>query len=235
MKINLKLTNGTSGSQSAKRLAVALSQALGYHVIRTMKTTQRKQLFYGQGVDKITQYKFFKEKGLYAVEFTQSSVEAQQWLNDGSIVFGRKLLQSSCGKGIVVYESGDSVDSNPCPVYTLYRKKKREFRVHVFKEKVVAIVEKKRRSDWTGERNPLIRNIANGYVFCQNPVDLPEGIKELAIKAGAVVQSDFKGVDIGYNEKQDNLFIIEVNAAPGMEGSNINAYTNSIVSYLTGA
>ena len=232
MKINLKLTNGTKGSQSAKRLAVALSSALGYRVLRTLKTTKRKQLCYGQGTDKIAQYKYFQAQGLSALEFTTNTNTASEWVIDGHTVIGRKLLSSSCGKGIVIINNSDKVPN--LPVYTKYKKKKREFRVHVFKDKVVAIVEKKLRSDWTGPRDTKIRNLANGYVFCQAPMDIPQGIEELAIAAGKAVVSDFKGVDIGYNEKDNCLFIIEVNSAPGMQGSNVDAYVKTIVNLLNG-
>jgi len=113
-------------------------------------------------------------------------------------------------------------------VYTKYKKKKREFRVHVYKDTVVRVVEKKLRKDWDGPREAKIRNLANGYVFCSCEQE-PEGIRELAIKAAGVVQSDFKGVDIGYNEKQNELFCIEVNSAPGLQGSNVDAYVNAII------
>ena len=227
MKTNLKLTESTKGSQSVKRLAIILSARLGYKVFRTLRTMPRKQqLSYGQGTDKLTQYQWFQAQGLSSLEFTANPVEAVKWLQEGLTIFGRKLLSSSCGRGIVVMQS--EADHQFCPVYTKYKKKKREFRVHIYKEQVVAIVEKKRRAGWEGQRDCKIRNLANGYVFCQNPVNLPEGVSALAIAAGKVVASNFKGVDIGYNEKNNELFIIEVNSAPGMEGSNLEAYANAI-------
>jgi hypothetical protein len=35
-------------------------------------------------------------------------------------------------------------------------------------------------------------------------------------------------VHLGYNEKNNDLFVIEVNSAPGIQGSNINAYVEAI-------
>jgi hypothetical protein len=235
MRLSIKLSPGSRFSQSAKRLAQALSVKLGYKVRRhTENKPKRKQLEYGLGVDKITQYKYFQDNGINSLEFTTDHNVAKQWVRDGSTVFGRRLLNASCGKGIVVIlpeASEDDLDSCPsCSVYTRYKKKKREFRVHIYRDKVVAIVEKKLRKDWEGGRCPLIRNLANGYVFTQTVTDLPEGIKELAIKAAQVSPSHFRGVDIGYNEKKNDLFVIEVNSAPGIEGSNINAYVNAITS-----
>lgn len=231
MRLNIKLTEGTRGSHSAKRLASSLSKKLGYKVLRTLKPSlRRKQLLYGQGVDKLTQFKYFEQQGLSAIEYTPSALIALEWLNDGDTVIGRKLLSSSCGKGIVIYKPEDDIPTGSCPVYTKYKKKKREFRVHVFKDKVVAVVEKKLRSNWDGPRDTHIRNLANGYVFCAvAPENIPTGLVELAVAGGRVVQSDFKGVDIGYNEKHNELFLIEVNSAPGMEGSNVEAYAKAVV------
>lgn len=232
MKLNIKLTEGTRASTSAKRLALALRPKVGYKVFRTLKTMPKKrQLKYGQGVDKLTQYKWFQEQGLSALEFTESDQEACKWMGEGHVVFGRRLLNSSCGKGIIVFNELPDLDAEhniSCPVYTKYKKKKREFRVHVFQDKVVRIVEKKLRKDWNGPRDTKIRNLANGYVFCTCE-DEPEGIRELASKAAKVVLSDFAGVDIGYNEKNNELFLIEVNSAPGIEGTNLEAYVNAIV------
>jgi hypothetical protein len=219
--------NGGTKSGSAKRLAAALTEKLGYKVWRSDKINPKKQaLKYGQGVDKISQYEWFKSNEIPSFEFTKDKSVVLGWLADGGTVFGRSLLSSSCGKGIVVMEPGQT-EVTPCPVYTLYKKKKREFRVHVFKDKVVRVVEKKLRKDWDGPRDSKIRNLANGYVFCgcDSP---PDGITALALSASKVVSSDFAGVDIGYNEKENQLFVIEVNSAPGIEGSNVDAYVEAI-------
>lgn len=236
MKLNIKLTEGTRASASAKRLAQALRPKVGYKVFRTLKTMPKKrQLLYGQGVDKLTQYKWFTQQGLSTLEFTTVPSEAVKWMQAGHVVFGRSLLSASCGKGIHVLDPvgywglGHEDDGIPgCPVYTKYKKKKREFRVHVFKDKVVRVVEKKLRKDWNGPRDSKIRNLANGFVFCAC-LDEPAELRSLALKASRVVQSDFKGVDIGYNEKQNECFVIEVNSAPGIEGTNLEAYVNAIV------
>lgn len=228
MRLSIKLTQGTRGSASAKRLAVALTEKVGYKVWRhTVDKPKKEQLKYGQGVDKITQYKWFEANAVPALEFTCDASVANGWLSEGHTVFGRKLLSSSCGKGICVSEP-DTGSLPVCPVYTKYKKKKREFRVHVFKDKVVRVVEKKLRSDWNGPRDSKIRNLANGYVFCGCD-SYPEGLPSLALAASRVVSSDFAGVDVGYNEKHNELFVIEVNSAPGMEGTNVQAYVNSII------
>jgi len=233
MKLRLLCTEGTKGSTSLKLLANTLTQKLGYKVWRSRKPhAKRNNLKYGHSVNKLDQYKWFKEQGLSALEFTEDAQVAASWAADGHVVFGRTLLNSSCGKGIVVIEP----PVNPelewvlplCPVYTKYKKKKREFRVHIFQNTVVAVTEKRRRAGFEGTRDTRVRNLANGYVFCQTVMDEPEGLRSLAQAAAAVSPSDFRGVDIGYNERNNDLFIIEVNSAPGIQGSNIDAYVNAI-------
>jgi hypothetical protein len=235
MKLQLLSTKNGMKSSSLKRLALSLSKAMGYKVWRTTQArASRRQLRYGDSVDKLTQYKWFQQQGLSSLEFG-CAADALVWLDSGHTVFGRRLLNASCGDGIVVFEPGGKFLEQNLPVYTKYKKKKREFRVHVFKDKVVAIVEKKRKSGWNGQQDTKIRNLANGYVFCQG-LELTEALRTrielLALAASAVSGSDFKGVDLGYNEKQDDLFVIEVNSAPGVEGSNVDKYVKVITAYV---
>jgi glutathione synthase/RimK-type ligase-like ATP-grasp enzyme len=227
MKISLLCTEATRFSASLKLLAGALTERLGYKVLRTRKTSPRRlQLRYGHSVNKIHQYQWFKEQGLSALTFSTDQDEVFDWLEKGNTVFGRRLLNSSCGKGIIVMENPN--EYVVCPVYTLYKKKKREFRVHVFKDTIVSVVEKRKKTGWTDQRDTKVRNLANGYIFCQQVENEPAGLRELALAAAKVSPSDFRGVDIGYNERNDELFIIEVNSAPGITGTNIRKYVEGI-------
>ena len=231
-KPSLLCTNKGLKSTSLKIVAAGLSTYFQRKVWRTTKVSKiRHQFRYGQSVDKLTQYQWFQDNEIPALEFTDNYWTAQTWLQAGHVVFGRKYLNASCGKGIVVLEP--DTDNLPlCPVYTQYKKKKREFRVHVFKDQVVSVTEKKRRKEFNGERDTKIRNLANGYVFIQSVENEPEGLRELALRAAAVTKSDFRGVDVGYNQLKDELFVIEVNSAPGIQGSNVDKYLNTMVQYV---
>jgi hypothetical protein len=236
MKVQLLSTKSGMKSGSLKRLAQALTKALGYKVFRTTQArAHRRQFHYGDAVDKLTQYKWFQQQGLSSLEFTQDDFTAHVWLQEGFTVFGRKLLNASCGDGIVVGDPGSN-KMPLCPVYTKYKPKKREFRVHVFKDKVVTIVEKRRKSDWNGDKKDTkIRNLANGYVFCQSielTDQLRERVEKLALAASLVCSSDFKGVDLGYNEKHDDLFVIEVNSMPGVQGTNVEKYVQVMKAFI---
>lgn len=226
MKIRLLSTQLKSGS--LKRVAQGLSTKLGYKVWRSSKTKPKRiHLRYGDQKGKIEQYTWFEAQGIPSLEFTQSLETAKEWAASQAVVC-RKLTHASEGKGIVIAETPAEVVS--APVFTKYRKKKKEFRVHVFKDQVVHVLEKRRKTDWQGNQaDAKIRNLANGYVFCSDNVVEPDGLRELALSASAVTASDFRGVDIGYNEKKNELFVIEVNSAPGIEGTNVERYCNAIL------
>lgn len=229
--VSLLCTKTGLKSASLRVVAQGLSTIFKYKVWRTTKTNpKRKQFKYGQSVDKLTQYEWFKANDIPALEYTTEDEQAWTWLHDGFTVFGRKFLNSSCGKGIVVLLP-DVEYLEYCPVYTKYKKKKREFRVHVFKDTVVNVTEKKRRKEFDGTRDTKIRNLANGYVFVQTVQNEPDNLRELALRAAKVSSSDFKGVDIGYNEKNNELFVIEVNSAPGIQGTNVQLYINEIIKH----
>lgn len=240
MRVQLLSTDRGMKSRSLKRLAVALSQALGYTVYRTtVQRADRIQLRYGHQVNKLSQYKYFKDKNISSFEFTTDRNQAQAWVTEGFTVVGRETLNGQAGAGIKLFSTDNPADSHvvtPCQVYTKYKPKKREFRVHIFKDKVVGIVEKRKRNDWEGASDSRIRNLANGYVFCQEvqlTAQLKAKIEAVSLAARKVCSgSHFCGVDVGYNQLHDDVFIIEVNSAPGIEGSNVDHYKQAILASL---
>jgi glutathione synthase/RimK-type ligase-like ATP-grasp enzyme len=223
----LRLLSHKLGSGSLKLLAQGLSAKVGYPVFRSkFQKPHRVHLRYGDLKNKIEQYEYFQAHDIPALTFTTSSTQAKLWAEGGHTVVARLLTRASEGKGIVIAETPEQVPL--APVYTQYRKKKREFRVHVFKDKVVHVLEKRRKQGALADAR--VRNTANGYVFCSDNVTEPEGLRALALQASKVTQSDFKGVDIGYNEKKNELFVIEVNSAPGIMGTNVQRYIDVITS-----
>jgi len=229
--MKLRLVSNKLGSKSLKLLQEGLSNKLGYHVWRSKKAKPgRENIVYGDCKNKIEQYEWFRAQSIPALMFTTDYAQACAWFSEESkaVVFARCLTRASEGRGIVVAEEVGALPK--APVYTLYKKKKKEFRVHVFQDQVVQVLEKRKRKEFEGERETKIRNTANGYVFCGENVIEPDGIRELALKASKVTNSMFKGVDIGFNEKLNELFVIEVNSAPGLSGSRIPLYVEAITS-----
>lgn len=228
--MHLRLVSTRPHSQSLKRLSNELTSRLGRKVVRSKSPRiNRLNLIYGDCHDKLSQYKWFKENEVQSLPFTTDKSQANNWLSEGETVFARTLITASEGRGIVVLESPEEIENVSAPVYTKYIPKKKEYRVHIFKDRVIKVLEKRRTS---GNSPSKIRNTANGYVFCRENVVEPDGIRELALKARGVTKSDFCGVDIGYNEKRNLLFVIECNSAPGIEGSNIIDYCDEIIKHV---
>jgi len=228
MPLKFRLVSKKLGSNSLKALQQGLSTKLGYKVFRSKAAHPlRENLVYGDCKDKLFQYQWFAANQVPGLPFTTDKEIVFNWLQEGHTVFARTLTKASEGKGIVILSGALPIAD--APVYTIYRKKKREYRVHIFKDQVVQVLEKRKKKDFNEDRDTRIRNTANGYVFCSDGVVEPVGIRELALAASKVTNSDFRGVDIGFNEKLNELFVIEVNSAPGIQGTNVDRYIQAIV------
>jgi hypothetical protein len=187
-------------------------------------------------VNKIDSFRLFSHNDIPTVEWTTDPAVAGDWLlnNPEAIVLSRGSVTSRGGNGIRIYNHmdrlGDRWIHGPrAPLYTLYAKRKHEYRVHVFKDKVIDAQQKKRRTG--AERTPetsMIRSYDNGWVFCRGGVTVPNCVKEASIAAVRALGLDFGGVDVGYNEHYDRAYVYEVNSAPGIEGTTIENYANAI-------
>lgn len=178
---------------------------------------------YGNAVLKTDQYKFFTENKIPCPEYTTDIEVARNWIRGGSTVVCRNRIRGQAGNGIVLADNLDDLVESK--VYTKYIPKKREFRVNIFKDKILNIREKVGKA---GNSNTKIRTPANGYSTVQLREAAPTGIRELALAAAKVSQSDFKGVDICYNQLRNYLFVLEVNSGPAIEGASVRDYANAI-------
>lgn len=150
----------------------------------------------------------------------------------GNIV-GREGVDGSAGRGIILMNTSNPnpIWDRPCPLYTQYIKKTKEYRVHVFKEKVIDVQEK-RRDSAVEIINFKIRTHANGWVFCREDVDPPSQVLEEALAAVDALNLDFGAVDIIWNRHHKKAYVLEVNTAPGLEGTTVEIYGNAILRHL---
>jgi hypothetical protein len=157
-------------------------------------------------------------------EVTQSIAIAQEWASRGKVV-GRTYETGRQGRGCVVYPKGSVVGQHL--FYTKYFRKQREFRIHVFRGRVIFESEKLRRAG--ADVDPYIRSHNRGWVLAfhhleNNPV--PQEVRDVAMLACAAIGLDFGAADIGWNERQ-GAAVFEVNSAPGIEESTLDAYANA--------
>lgn len=178
--------------------------------------------------DKVSSFRAMRNAGVSTVEFTSDRNVVAGWMDDGLVVYGRRLTRAHSGRGIEILTDGMSIPT--LPLYTKGINKAHEFRVHVMLGDVVDFSKKRRRDG--GEANPLIKNLDNGWVFCRNNVELPASVREQAIKAVRSLGLDFGAVDVLFKEREGTAFVLEVNTAPGLEGTTLQRYTARIKQWL---
>ncbi len=219
------------GSQSLKRLADKLTEAVGYKVWRVppSRVNGRKAIEFKNGIDKVTQFQKFAEHNVSSPKFTTDPLQVPtlEEFKDQKIVV-RKLTNASSGKGIEIISINDPIPR--APLYTQYVPKKREYRAHVFNNVVIDIAEKRKRKDFnTDDRDTHVRNLENGYVFCRDNVVEPADLRDLACAAVAAIGRTQGAVDIIFNERLARSYVLEVNSCPGMEGSTLTKYVEAIL------
>lgn len=249
------------GSMSAKRLQKQLQALLHIPVIRVLKESSKYQprwtdyvinwgcskewpwinltskLGNATIVDKlqffrsVTEWNKTQPKTVNVPEWTTDQALAAQWVKEGHTVVGRKILNGNSGKGIVVYE-GEHSNVQYCPLYTKYKKKKNEYRVHIFNGKVIDITQKKKRK---GVENvdTKIRNCNGGWVFCRDGIFIPPTLVEQAALAMQACNMKFGAVDVIWNEHENKCYVLEINSAPGIEGTTLQRYTEAFYKEIT--
>lgn len=174
--------------------------------------------------NKLRTFNYWSYAGVSCPDWTTDYDKALEWINEGATVFCRTRVQAHSGDGIVIATNPDDLVLSQ--LYTKYIKKKKEFRVHVFNEDVIDVQEKRRSTG--SDAGFLIRNHANGFVFCRDNIIEPADLRTVAIQAVTSLGLDFGAVDVIYNQHYDKCYALEVNTAPGLEGTTLERYTNKI-------
>lgn len=184
-----------------------------------------------KATDKRVALKLMQDAGVAVPEFTTDRAVAQQWIDDERRVVVRQLANSHSGRGASVVGEGQLPEA---PLYTRYFRRDHEFRVHVFKGRVIDHVRKKRRNGYAENpnHNDHIRTHSNCWVFCREGVSLPDGVGANAIRAVAALGLDFGAVDVLYRERGEKVAVLEVNTAPGLEGQTVAKYAAAIKEYM---
>jgi len=180
--------------------------------------------------NKLSSFCEFKEHGVPTVGWTTSKKEAKKAQDSGVTVLARTLLNASEGKGIVVCEPGTPLPD--APLYTFYKKKKKEFRVHVCDGEAIDVQQKRKRKEYTGKTNPWVRSYRYGWVFCRKDIEEPAELRSVAVAAVKALNLDFGAVDVIWNANEDKCYVLEVNTAPGIEGSSTEIYKKALTAYL---
>jgi glutathione synthase/RimK-type ligase-like ATP-grasp enzyme len=166
--------------------------------------------------NKLLAFRALKEAGVNFPDFS-SDKQGVKW--EGLTVVRHKLSGHS-GEGVELRDAGDLPSA---PLYVQYVPKKTEYRVHVVGKQIV-LVQRKARNPNCDNPNWKVRNHDNGFIFVRNDVKAPSSVEEQAVRAIKALGLDFGAVDIIWNDKQQKAYVLEVNTAPGLEGSTVDDY-----------
>lgn len=201
-----------------------------------------------EAIDKSVSFRRFNAADVPTVEWTEDRDVATGWWRGGNNVLCRTRVAGRGGEGIVFMGANDAIEPSEhanhaefprAPLYTKYFKHKDEFRVHVYKGRVIDVQKKKLRTEVRDKlRGPnmhdlkdftyTVRSYANGWIFAREGVTCPEQVAQAAIDAVGSLWLDFGAVDIGWNRHHQRAAVFEVNTAPGIEGTTIDKYVEAI-------
>ena len=179
--------------------------------------------------NKINAFAAMDEHNVPTVKNTTDRSVAAAWLDEGHHVFCRTELRGHSGEGIVCVATEEPDDlgnvefANSLPTAPLYTQGvtglHREFRVHVFKGKIIFIQQKRRASGFrdNADYSNVVRNHGNGWIYAHNNMATPnDKCLAAAVKAVEAVGLDFGAVDVLTH--QQDAWVLEVNTAPGQTG-----------------
>lgn len=154
--------------------------------------------------------------------------DAAKWLKGKKqcAVVCRTMLRGHSGNGIVIAKKvGELVEA---PLYVKYIKKEDEYRVHVMGGKVIDIQRKARRRDVLDEDVDWeVRVHHNGFIYAREGLaekTYIEVLENAAKETVLTMELDFGAVDILWNAKGKRCYVLEVNTAPGLEGTTLERY-----------
>lgn len=188
-------------------------------------------------VDKLKTHACLKANNIPTLELTQDEETAKAWLSEGSIVFGRCTNTGSRGTGIEIIQEPSQI--NPFFLYyTKQYKHKREFRFHWVGDINIGTQIKLKRRNSTQERTPLrdlVKSHDNDWVFSYNLSLVPyiphETAKETSKQALQALGLDFGAVDM-LVKSNGECAVLEINTAPGIEGTTVTKYKDAFTNLI---
>lgn len=169
-------------------------------------------------------------------DWTTDFNTAMEWMINGETVVARTVLNGSGARGLVIMTLDDVASYVRAPLYTKYVPKAAEYRVHVVNGEIVDVQRKALRNGWQ-EANPgrrpnfKVRNLENGFIYMREGVNPPESVRQVALDGVRAAGLDFGACDIIYNERRERAYLLEINTAPGLEGTTVENYANAMRAY----
>lgn len=155
--------------------------------------------------------------------------------DDAFPVVCRRVLSGHSGAGIHIAGARSALVD--CQLFVQYVKKKHEYRVHVGMrdgEPVVIAVQRKARRNDCEDPDWQVRNLAGGFIYKRHGFTAPQQVIDVAKDCLASYGLDFGAVDVIWNAHQEKAYVLEINTAPGLEGTTISDYASFFQSLAQG-
>lgn len=165
-------------------------------------------------------------------------------LQSGGTLVCRTIDNGNSGAGIVTLSSEELLAGAEVPnahVYVKGIQKRREYRVHVAFGRVVDVCRKVRRSGVPDENRPFVWNHDNEFIFQRAGVtvnSVPADVISKSLLAVRDLGLNFGAVDViverGGELATANVYVLEVNTSPGMEGRTLTRYAEVFTAWERG-
>lgn len=175
--------------------------------------------------DKFRALRVMQDNGV-PVPFFDIHPDAVMAKADSGTVLGRNFNHTQ-GRDVVVAHTLQEARLANSQFFVAYIPKVREYRLHVFGDRVIYTQVKRLEHPEQADPNAVVWNHKNGYALnTQEGLRLNQTRIEAAVKAVAALGLDFGAVDLIVDEKGQE-YVLEVNTAPGLEAKSLRAYVEA--------
>ena len=193
--------------------------------------------------NKLNAMETFHAHGVTCPQFFTSRTAAATHMRETNChIMARTVLTGHSGNGIVYCSTPDELPE--ASLYTTYIKKAAEYRVHFMGDgrysgvgtPPMFIQRKAKRSDVSAENvDWKVRNREGGFIYANDPSnvgDVPECVIREANRAFLASALNFGAVDVIYNKKKGQAYVLEINTAPGLQGRTLEFYATNLKSFV---
>lgn len=185
--------------------------------------------------------KFFNRVKEYpfVLEYTRDPECVKNWLEDGKVVVGRKIVRGHSGIGASIISDLAEL-SDEYKFYTKFFPSWSELRLYFVGESFPIVRQKRRKNDGFLEDSGIekdgiarkIRTHKNGWIYSSNisvPSDTILSMKEATSEIKEKIGLDFGAADFLYSRSNNDFKLVEINTAPGLEGTNVTLFGNALI------
>lgn len=187
-------------------------------------------------VNKTDTFRYLNAAHISCPENTTSYNAALGWLQQGSVVIARQETEGRDGSGLVIIRRPDDMVS--ANLYTKYKEKTEEFRVHVFQGRtfwgqIRTPITDDNSKYYQANPHPMVRTSSNGWTLYVCNEEMPEICKAMAERAVQAIGLDFGCVDIGWLQgtsySPESVQVYETNTSPEISDRTCRAYVEQIL------